>query len=206
MTTSGSAMQVKESQRYSEVQCSEVDELIEICLKEDVKEVPKVLSRLLHSITVAQDEDKNGFSDHDSATGEKQLHLTKLTREQFSRLVSQIHQQHCHSDVAMAMLGLQCMAEEEPDMAEVCLQSALRANPDCLMAAENLRMLQERTIYRWHFRMLNDLQRNSAYSKAIGMAVEGLVQEEVPLVLDIGCGTGLLRYSWQPGRLELSGH
>jgi len=190
VASSTDAGQVKEDQRHTEIQCPKVEELIKKFVRADVKEVPKMLSQVLHLITIAAEEDK---TNHGNIVWTKELHETELTREQFLRLVSQVHQQHCQSDVAMAMLGLKCMEEEEPEMAEVCLQSAVRANPESLMATENLRVLRECMIHRWHFRMLNDLQRNSAYAKAIGVAVEGLV-EAVPLVLDIGCGTGLLRY------------
>ena len=43
---------------------------------------------------------------------------------------------------------------------------------------------------RWHFRMLNDIPRNSAYDKAIRCRIKGLKHEAI--VLDIGGGTGIL--------------
>ena len=45
-------------------------------------------------------------------------------------------------------------------------------------------------VERWHFKMLNDYQRNKAYHDALVMTVQ---KSDVSSVLDIGCGTGLLR-------------
>jgi type II protein arginine methyltransferase len=42
---------------------------------------------------------------------------------------------------------------------------------------------------RWHFKMINDRQRNEAYFQAVSQAVQS---GDVSSVLDIGCGTGLL--------------
>jgi predicted RNA methylase len=46
---------------------------------------------------------------------------------------------------------------------------------------------------RWHFRMLNDVARNTAYDAAIRRAVAACLQSSATCtVLDIGSGTGLL--------------
>jgi predicted RNA methylase len=46
---------------------------------------------------------------------------------------------------------------------------------------------------RWHFRMLNDVARNTAYDTAIRRAVAACLQSSTTCtVLDIGSGTGLL--------------
>ena len=73
------------------------------------------------------------------------------------------------------------------------LQVQREVSRDSLLAREGLRMIYEMAIPRWHFHMLNDLVRNSSYSHAISAAVA-----RIPdcTVLDIGSGTGLLRYMY----------
>ena len=74
----------------------------------------------------------------------------------------------------------------------VCVVQVLTdVNVDCLLARESLRMMYEMVIPRWHFHMLNDFVRNSSYSQSILRAVA-----RIPdcTILDIGSGTGLLRY------------
>ena len=92
---------------------------------------------------------------------------------------------------AMTMLGVKCLDEGVYNQAEFFFQVALEADNDYLSAKENLRVLFDRVVNRWHFRMLNDVQRNSTYFRAINRAVRS-----VPncAVLDIGSGTGILRY------------
>ena len=55
---------------------------------------------------------------------------------------------------------------------------------------EAYRDVNERLVNRWHFTMLNDIRRNTAYYKAIREAVMTL---QKPVILDIGSGTGILR-------------
>ena len=45
-------------------------------------------------------------------------------------------------------------------------------------------------LQRWHFRMLNDLERNHPFYNAIKKAVDNGYKE----LMDIGSGTGILRY------------
>jgi len=64
-----------------------------------------------------------------------------------------------------------------------------------LKAQENLDNVCSNLVERWHFRMLNDNVRNSAFQRAIALAVDSL--EEISgesVVLDIGTGSGILRY------------
>lgn len=58
---------------------------------------------------------------------------------------------------------------------------------------EALREIKERLVHRWHFLMLNDMNRNSVYYKAI---TEALKKLDKPVVLDIGSGTSILRYMY----------
>ena len=115
--------------------------------------------------------------------------------------------------VALRMLGLKCLNEGVYHQAYCLLQAATQVtiiivlllcpveetqtlaadfqiDPECLLTRENLWMALEGLVRRWHFYMLNDIRRNSAYWEAIGRAVH-----EAPgcTVMDIGAGTGILR-------------
>lgn len=92
-------------------------------------------------------------------------------------------------DVAMTMLGVKCLDEGMHEQAKFFLSTAILADQECLIAKENLHVLYDRMVNRWHFHMLNDIQRNSAYSKALHLAL----QTPHCTVLDIGSGTGILR-------------
>lgn len=92
---------------------------------------------------------------------------------------------------AMTMLGVKCLDESLYEQAEFLLKRALQSQPDFLGAKENLRVLFDRVVNRWHFHMLNDIHRNSSYFRAIHSAVRSIPD---CTVLDIGSGTGILRY------------
>lgn len=68
------------------------------------------------------------------------------------------------------------------------IRKALEINPNYTAARLSLDGLKTSVLERWHFRMLNDSQRNEAFDEAIGAAV----RDGHKLVLDIGAGTGLL--------------
>ncbi|KAH9373697.1 hypothetical protein HPB48_018658 [Haemaphysalis longicornis] len=70
------------------------------------------------------------------------------------------------------------------------IRKALEINPNYTAARLSLDGLKTSVLERWHFRMLNDSQRNEAFDEAIGAAV----RDGHKLVLDIGAGTGLLRF------------
>ena len=75
-------------------------------------------------------------------------------------------------------------------------RQALVLSSDFLRAQENLDNACGRVAERWHFRMLNDVVRNSAFRRAIDMSIEQIVPtvaDNKPVVLDIGTGAGLLR-------------
>lgn len=68
------------------------------------------------------------------------------------------------------------------------IRKALEINPNYSAARLSLDGLKTSVLERWHFRMLNDYQRNKAFRDAIVDAV----RNGHKLVLDIGAGTGLL--------------
>ena len=116
-----------------------------------------------------------------------------LTPDQL--LFSQISESMCsmfadHAD-AMTVLGVKCLDEGVYNQAEFFFRIALEADSNHLSAKENLRVLFDRVVNRWHFYMLNDVQRNSTYFQAIHNAVRSIPN---CAVLDIGSGTGILRY------------
>eukprot|EP00794_Sanderia_malayensis_P007289 gene7289-8103_t len=65
---------------------------------------------------------------------------------------------------------------------------ALNDSHRSLALLEGFEQACNNCIPRWHFKMLNDFERNSAYKKAISKAVA----EGHTTVLDIGSGTGIL--------------
>lgn len=67
---------------------------------------------------------------------------------------------------------------------------ALKLNPDSADAKENFYRVANWLVERWHFVMLNDRKRNLMYQKAI----EKAIRAGCMTVLDIGTGTGILRF------------
>lgn len=116
----------------------------------------------------------------------------ELTSDQL--LFSQISESMCSMFAddadAMTMLGVKCLDEGVYHQAEFFLRVALEADGNCLSAKENLRVLFDRMVNRWHFHMLNDVQRNSTYFRAIHNVMKSIPNCSV---LDIGSGTGILR-------------
>jgi len=96
-----------------------------------------------------------------------------------------------NNEVVLTMLGVKCLDETIYPQAQLLLQMALEVDPDCLSAKENLRIIFDRIVNRWHFLMLNDVARNAAYCQAIQRAVVSIPDCKV---LDVGSGTGILRY------------
>ena len=122
------------------------------------------------------------------ATGDRRLTPGQLLFSQVSESMCSMFADHAD---AMTMLGVKCLDEGVYDQAEFFLSVALEADSDYLSAKENLRVLIDRVVNRWHFHMLNDVQRNSTYFRAIHSAVRSIPN---CVVLDIGSGTGILRY------------
>lgn len=67
------------------------------------------------------------------------------------------------------------------------LQKALLSNAGFAPAETLLNMAKSILVSRWHYRMLNDKRRNLTYRRAIHEIVTSQ-----DLVLDVGCGSGLL--------------
>lgn len=76
------------------------------------------------------------------------------------------------------------------DEAAGYFHKAVKLNPDFADAKENFYRVANWLVERWHFIMLNDAKRNLTYLKAI----ENAVRSGCKSVLDIGTGTGILRY------------
>ncbi|XP_050802294.1 protein arginine N-methyltransferase 9 isoform X2 [Gopherus flavomarginatus] len=74
------------------------------------------------------------------------------------------------------------------DEAAGYFHKALKLNPDFADAKENFYRVANWLVERWHFIMLNDINRNLIYQKAI----EKVVRSGCRTVLDIGAGTGIL--------------
>lgn len=68
------------------------------------------------------------------------------------------------------------------------MEQAVRVNKDYLPAEKNLLYVMWDQIPRWHFRMLNNKERNIAYDKA----VTSTLLKGYKNVVDIGAGCGLL--------------
>lgn len=77
------------------------------------------------------------------------------------------------------------------DEAAGYFHKAVKLNPDFTDAKENFYRVANWLVERWHFIMLNDTKRNTVYDAAIRKAV-GLGAKSV---LDIGTGTGILRFA-----------
>lgn len=75
------------------------------------------------------------------------------------------------------------------DEAAMYIRKSLEINPDYTAARENLDNICCHLVERWHFRMLNDVNRNTAFLSALQKAAKLGYNS----VLDMGAGTGILR-------------
>ena len=77
-----------------------------------------------------------------------------------------------------------------------CLRAPLGSHMMRVCFLESLENCKSLVVDRWHFRMLNDFNRNNAYERAIIQAIGRIRSRKGPdariSVLDIGGGTGLL--------------
>ena len=119
-------------------------------------------------------------------------HVPEKSPALFSKLLEIVFPIFQGDETVMLMLGQKCLDEEMYRETAFFLRKILRdINSDCLIARESLRAMYEVVVPRWHFLMLNDVIRNSSYSHATVSAVGRIPDCSV---LDIGSGTGLLRY------------
>ena len=83
-------------------------------------------------------------------------------------------------------LGIAYREAKNTDAAIAAFKRAVELDPDLPHAKSNLRSAYLDVVPAWHFAMMDDKPRNSAYRAAIARAVPG------KRVLDIGTGAGLL--------------
>jgi type II protein arginine methyltransferase len=87
---------------------------------------------------------------------------------------------------ALNNLGVIYRDAKNTDAAIAAFRKAVELGPDSPQAKANLRSAYRDVVPAWHFAMMDDRRRNSAYDAAIRRAVPG------KRVLDIGTGSGLL--------------
>lgn len=83
--------------------------------------------------------------------------------------------------------GQASLERKQFDDAREFFESALYLDPEHPEARTGLRRVYRKIVPRWHFEMLNDHERNSAFERALAKAVTNS-----SVVLDIGSGSGLL--------------
>ncbi|KAJ7385749.1 protein-arginine omega-N symmetric methyltransferase [Desmophyllum pertusum] len=106
------------------------------------------------------------------------------------------------SEIILTNTGANLLKLGLTDEAVSCFRRALYVNPRSIRAKENLENVANMLVERWHFRMLNDKKRNSAYKQAICKAID----QGHDVVLDIGSGTGILSmFAVQSGAREVYG-
>ena len=93
------------------------------------------------------------------------------------------------ADLAESLVskGRAHLENKQYDDARHCFESALYLSPDHRGALLGLNRVHRKLIPRWHFEMLNDEERNSAFERALSKAITPYTT-----VLDIGSGSGLL--------------
>ena len=87
---------------------------------------------------------------------------------------------------ALNNLGIAYREAKNTDAAIAAFKRAVELSPDLPHAKANLRSAYRDVVPAWHFAMMGDKRRNTAYRAAIARAVPG------KRVLDIGTGAGLL--------------
>lgn len=92
-------------------------------------------------------------------------------------------------------------SEDNLLQAYCCFEEILALNPNFLRSYQHLDNVKNQLVERWHFRMLNDADRNLTFKNAIRNAIQ---VNGCRRVLDIGTGTGLLSiYAKQMGAHEI---
>jgi predicted RNA methylase len=88
---------------------------------------------------------------------------------------------------SLASRGRAHLNNKQYNDARHCFESALYLSPEHREARLGLNRVYRKLIPRWHFEMLNDEERNSAFERALSKAITPSTT-----VLDIGSGSGLL--------------
>lgn len=88
---------------------------------------------------------------------------------------------------SLASKGKSHLENKQYNDARHCFESALYLSPEHREARLGLNRVYCKLIPRWHFEMLNDEERNSAFERALSKAITPSTT-----VLDIGSGSGLL--------------
>lgn len=93
------------------------------------------------------------------------------------------------SDLAASLVskGKTHLENKQYDDARHCFESVLYLVPEHREARLGLNRVHRKIIPRWHFEMLNDEERNSAFERALAKVITASTT-----VLDIGSGSGLL--------------
>lgn len=93
------------------------------------------------------------------------------------------------SDLAASLVskGKSHLENKQYNDARHCFGSVLYLDPEHREARLGLNRVYRKIIPRWHFEMLNDEERNSAFERALAKAITPSTT-----VLDIGSGSGLL--------------
>jgi predicted RNA methylase len=93
------------------------------------------------------------------------------------------------SDLAASLVsrGKAHLENKQYNDARHCFESVLYLVPEHHEARLGLNRVHRKIIPRWHFEMLNDEERNSAFERALAKAITPSTT-----VLDIGSGSGLL--------------
>lgn len=93
------------------------------------------------------------------------------------------------SDLAASLVskGKSHLENKQYNDARHCFESVLYLDPEHREARLGLNRVYRKIIPRWHFEMLNDEERNSAFERALAKAITPSTT-----VLDIGSGSGLL--------------
>jgi type II protein arginine methyltransferase len=119
-----------------------------------------------------------------SLTGLAQAALIESKTPNLSRSPGQLI-----SDLAASLVskGKSHLENKQYDDARHCFESVLYLAPEHHEARLGLNRVYRKLIPRWHFEMLNDEERNSAFERALAKAITSSTT-----VLDIGSGSGLL--------------
>lgn len=119
------------------------------------------------------------------------IHEARECDQTLLLLLTQVYKRWHNDPQKLELLGQLCHSEYLYQQAWYFLSCAIEASPLNPRLCDMLRYVEEKMLDRWHFLMINDVQRNSSYFKAI---IDVIHKLNNPIVLDIGAGTGLLRY------------